>query len=124
MASALTDDVADAATKTVDLIKDTDAPIERFTADGAYDRRAVHYAVGDAGVPEVKLVIPPGCRAVASESSADPESNPPTWTQRDDALQVIAAVGRLGWQRESGYRKQGRVENTFFRFKSTLGGKL
>ena len=124
VASVLTGGEANDAITAIDLIEDTDAAIDRFTADGAYDRRSVYRAVGEAGVPEVKLVIPPNCRAVPSDSSADSGSNPPTWTQRDEALQVIDEIGRLGWQRESGYRKQGRVENTFFRFKSMLGGKL
>ncbi len=121
VASVLTGGEADDAITAIDLIEETDATIDRFTADGAYDRRSVYRAVGEAGVAEVKLVIPPNSRAVPSDSSG---SNPLTWAQRDETLRVIDEIGRLGWQRESGYRKQGRVENTFFRFKSTLGGRL
>ena len=33
-------------------------------------------------------------------------------------------VGRREWQKESGYRQQARVENSFFRYKSVFGGGL
>ena len=33
-------------------------------------------------------------------------------------------VGRQGWQRDSGYRRQGAVENLFFRYKRTLGNSI
>ena len=33
-------------------------------------------------------------------------------------------VGRRQWKKESGYHRQGRVENTFFRYKSIIGGRL
>ena len=46
------------------------------------------------------------------------------WGQREAALERIRKVGRRQWQRESGYRQQGRVENGFFRYKSVLGGSL
>ena len=31
---------------------------------------------------------------------------------------------RRKWKKESDYHRQGRVENTFFRYKQILGGKL
>ena len=33
-------------------------------------------------------------------------------------------MGRREWQKESGYRQQARVENSFFRYKSVFGGDL
>ncbi len=47
-----------------------------------------------------------------------------TWAQRNATLETIRNVGRQGWQRESGYRRQGSVENLFFRYKRTLGNSL
>ncbi len=50
-----------------------------------------------------------------------------TWKQRNATLETIREVGRQGWQRESGYRRnggQGAVENLFFRYKRTLGNSL
>ena len=40
------------------------------------------------------------------------------------SLQRIRKVGRRERQKESGYRQQGRVENSFFRYKSVFGGDL
>ncbi len=36
----------------------------------------------------------------------------------------VDAVGRRKWKKEPAYHRQGRVENTFFRYKQILGGKL
>ena len=44
--------------------------------------------------------------------------------QREASLQRIRKVGRREWQKESGYRQQARVENSFFRYKSVFGGDL
>jgi hypothetical protein len=33
-------------------------------------------------------------------------------------------VGRRQWKKESGYHRQGTVENAFFRYKSIIGDRL
>ena len=66
----------------------------------------------------VVIVIPPRRSAL----SAGPTDGP--WAQRDTALERIRQVGRREWQKESGYRQQARVENSFFRYKSVFGGGL
>ena len=33
-------------------------------------------------------------------------------------------MGRRQWKKESGYHRQGRVENTFFRFKTIIGDRI
>ena len=33
-------------------------------------------------------------------------------------------MGRRRWKKESGYSRQARVENTFFRYKSIIGDRL
>ena len=46
-------------------------------------------------------------------------------TVNDGMLHANGDVaGRREWQKESGYRQQARVENSFFRYKSVLGGGL
>ena len=100
------------------LLDQIEAPIRRFTADGAYDHRSVYDRVGAAGTEEVVIVIPPRRTAV----SAGPTDG--SWALREAALQRIRQVGRREWQKESGYRQQARVENGFFRYKSLLGGTL
>ena len=47
-----------------------------------------------------------------------------TWAQRNATLETIRKVGRQGWQRDSVVRRQGAVENLFFRYKRTLGNSL
>jgi hypothetical protein len=36
----------------------------------------------------------------------------------------VKEIGRRQWKKESGYHRQARVENTFFRYKSIVGGRL
>ena len=36
----------------------------------------------------------------------------------------VNEIGRRQWKKESGYHRQARVENTFFRYKSIIGDKL
>ena len=100
------------------LLDTIEVPIRRFTADGAYDHRSVYDQLSAAGTENVVIVIPPRRSAL----SAGPTDGP--WAQRDTALERIRQVGRREWRKESGYRQQARVENSFFRYKSVLGGGL
>ena len=36
----------------------------------------------------------------------------------------VKEIGRRQWKKESGYHQQARVENTFFRYKTTIGPEL
>ncbi len=118
VAAKLTVSSGDDASTLPDLLDQIEAPIRRFTADGAYDRRSIYDRVGAAGTEDVVIVIPPRRSAVSPRSVGGP------WSQREAALQRISKVGRRDWQKESGYRQQARVENGFFRYKSVLGGGL
>ena len=84
-------------------------PLRRFTGDGAYNTRRVYTAVGEAGGPGVKVVVPLRRPATASVKTTGP------W---------IAEIGRQAWQKKTGYRQQARVEGTFLRYKRILGGSL
>ena len=118
VAAELTASSRDDASTLPALLDTIEVPIRRFTADGAYDHRSVYDQLSAAGTENVVIVIPPRRSAV----SAGPTDGP--WAQRDTALERIRQVGRREWQKESGYRQQGRVENSFFRYKSVLGGGL
>ena len=118
VAAELTTSSGDDASALPDLLDQIEVPIRRFTADGAYDHRSVYDQLSAAGTENVVIVIPPRRSAV----SAGPTDGP--WAQRDTALERIHQVGRREWQKESGYRQQARVENSFFRYKSVLGGGL
>ena len=36
----------------------------------------------------------------------------------------VKEIGRRRWNKESGYHRQARVENVFFRYKSIIGNRL
>ena len=91
------------------LLGQVNAPLRRFTGDGAYNTRRVYTAVGEAGGPGVKVVVPLRRPATASVKTTGP------W---------IAEIGRQAWQKKTGYRQQARVEGTFLRYKRILGGSL
>ncbi len=74
--------------------------------------------LGEVGTANIKIVIPPRRGAVASGGAEG------TCAQRNATFETIRKVGRQGWQRESRYRRQGSVENLFFRYKRTLGNSL
>jgi hypothetical protein len=118
VAAKLTASSRDDASILLDLLGQIEAPIRRFAADGAYDRRSIYDRVGAAGTEDVVIVIPPRPSAVSPRPTDGP------WAQREAALQRIRQAGRREWLNESGYRQQARVENGFFRYKSVLGGGL
>ena len=118
VAAELTASSRDDASTLPDLLAPLEVPIRRFTADGAYDHRSVYDRASAAGTENVVIVIPPRRSAL----SAGPTDGP--WAQREASLQRIRKVGRREWQKESGYRQQARVENSFFRYKSVFGGGL
>ena len=63
------------------------------------------------------VVIPPA--RTANVSAHGPRS-----PARDRTIQLVKQLGRRRWKKASGYHRQGRVENTFFRYKSIIGDGL
>ena len=118
VAEVLTDNTVDDADTFPELLGQIDAPLRRFTGDGAYDKRSVYQAVGEAGGTAVEVVVPPRRPATASPKATGP------WEQRNQHIERIAEIGRRGWQKETGYRQQARVEGTFLRYKRIFGGSL
>ena len=113
LAAELTDnDVADASAFP-NLLSKTEGKINRFTADGAYDRREVYETAGKRGA---YVVVPPQRGAVISGH--------PVLRTRDRHIRRIAKVGRAQWRREKGQHRQARVENTFYRYKRIIGPGL
>ena len=93
-------------------------PIQRFTADGAYDAESVYGALRARPKAPDRIVIPPQVGAIPG---VVPNV---TWPWRPLAIDRIAEVGRAAWRSESGYRQQARVENTMFRYKHIVGSRL
>ena len=48
----------------------------------------------------------------------------PRSTARDRTIKKVRAIGRRRWKKASGYHRQARVENVFFRYKSIIGDGL
>ncbi len=118
IASELTDSGVDDASVGVAMIEGIEGAIERFTADGAYDTRAIYEVLGAAAAPVPTLVIPP--RKTASPSKPREE----LFEQRDAAIARIAEVGRRQWRKEAGAHQQARAENGMYRHKRIIGDAL
>ena len=68
-------------------------------------------------------------RGVRRSSSHRPGRRPssghgPRSPARDRTITLVKQLGRRRWKKASGYHRQGRVENTFFRYKSIIGDGL
>ena len=110
----LTDGSTDDAKTGLDLIHAVEDDVSSFTADAAYDTIAIYEA---AGVRGARVVVPPVRSAVESKSGRRS-------TARDSTVRRVKKIGRRRWKKESGYHRQGTVENTFFRYKSIIGCRL
>ncbi|MBW2377315.1 MAG: IS5 family transposase [Deltaproteobacteria bacterium] len=118
VAGELTKSDIDDASMVPKLLESIDVKLRRFTGDGAYDQRLVYNSVARAGTEDVKVVVPPRKDATPNKRAKG------AWLQRNAHLKQINEIGRQAWQKESGYRQQARAENTFFRWKWTLGDRL
>ncbi len=115
VAEVLTDgDVNDAKTALA-LIDNVEGDIETLTADAAYDTLAIYDASTARGI---EVVVPPSKSATRSRQRRSRSS------VRDRTILRIKEVGRRQWKKESGYHRQARVENTFFRYKTIVGPRL
>ena len=110
----LTEATGDDATTALDLLTAVDGPLVRITADAAYDTVAVYETAGARGAT---VVVPP---ARTANVSGDGPRSP----ARDRTITLVKTLGRRQWKQASGYHRQSRVENTFFRYKSIIGDGL
>ena len=110
----LTGATGDEATTALDLLDAVDGPLVSVTADAAYDTVAVYEASRARGAT---VVIPPA--RTANISGHGPRS-----PARDRTIMLVKTLGRRRWKKASGYHRQDRVENTFFRDTSIIGDGL
>ena len=106
--------MVDDATTALDLLTAVEGPLVRVTADAAYDTVAVYETAGARGAT---VVVPPA--RTANVSGHGPRS-----PARDRTITLVKTLGRRHWKKASGYHRQSRVENTFFRYKSIIGDGL
>jgi len=114
IAHALTEATVDDATTAIELIKAVDGGVASITGDAAYDTIAFYNAAGARGAT---VVVPPAKTARVSRRK-------PRSSARDRTIRRVHAVGRRRWQKASGYHRQARVEDAFFRYKSIIGDSL
>ena len=114
VAQALTEATADDATTGKSLVEQMDRELSSVTADTAYDTIAFY---DEAGARGATVVVPPA--RTASVSRRGPRSR-----VRDRTIKRVKVLGRRRWKKASGYHRQARVENAFFRYKSIIGGGM
>ena len=99
----------------MDFIDGIEDDIANVTADAAYDTLAIYDVSAARGL---EVVVPPSKSATRSRQQR-------SWSgARDRTIMRVKEIGRRQWKKESGYHRQARVENTFFRYKSIVGGRL
>ncbi len=97
-----------------DLLNQITADFNTFIADGAYDGEPISTAVLKQQT-DAKIIVPPHKNAVISDAGD---------TQRDQHIQMIAAHGRIGWQRKVGYNLRNYAELAMQRFKRIFGNTM
>jgi transposase len=107
------DDVGDVS-EIPHLLNQIEADVASMTADGAYDGEAVYDAVAERH-PDASVIIPPRVTAVASGMTS---------AQRGIHITTIERLGRIGWQRRSGYNRRSLIETAMFRYKTIVGRRL
>ena len=117
VAAALTGREADDGAQVGPMLDQVAGPVASVTGDGAYDQARVYARVAQRH-PEAAIIIPPCSTAVPSKMA---ESEP---TQRDCRVQVIAAHGRMAWQKVSGCNRRAWAETAVGRWKRGIGDGL
>jgi IS5 family transposase len=115
VAEVLTDGNVDDAKSALNLVNEVECDIASFTADAAYDTIAIYDATASRGA---EVVVPP------AKSSTRSRRRRSRSDARDRTIMRVKEIGRRRWKKESGYHRQARVENTFFRYKSIIGDRL
>jgi hypothetical protein len=66
------------------MIEELETPSARFTADGAYDRRAIYEVLAPSGEAFTTIVVPPKRTAASYPQAFGP------WRQRNAVIDRIA----------------------------------
>lgn len=95
------------------LLKQVAMPVERVTADGAYDSRECYKAINQRGA---RAVIPPRKGSTLWKDDY--------LAQRNSNLRGVHKFGVQGWKTKSGYHRRSLVETAMFRLKTIFTDKL
>lgn len=101
------------------LLEQIEQEIDKFAADGAYDKRKVYDGL-NAHSPGVKILIPPRKNArIWRHGNTKAER-----LKRDENLRSIRKHGRKEWKKNSGYHVRSLSETAMFRLKTIFGDSL
>ena len=101
------------------LLQQIEQEIDKFAADGAYDKRKVYDSL-NAHSPEVDILIPPRKNARIWKHGNIKTQR----LKRDENLRSIRKQGRQEWKKRSGYHVRSLAETTMFRLKTIFGDGL
>jgi hypothetical protein len=101
------------------LLEQIEQEIDKFAADGAYDKRKVYDAL-NAHSPDVQILIPPRKNArIWKHGNTKTER-----LKRDENLRSIRKQERPAWKKDSGYHIRSLSETAMFRLKTMFGDGL
>jgi hypothetical protein len=101
------------------LLEQIEREIDKFAADGAYDKRKVYDRL-NAHSPGVTILIPPRKNArIWKHGNTKAER-----LKRDENLRSIRKHGRREWKKKSGYHVRSLSETAMFRLKTIFGDSL
>lgn len=101
------------------LLAQIEQELDKFAADGAYDKRKVYDSL-NAHSLGVNILIPPRKNArIWKHGNTKAER-----LKRDENLRSIRKHGRKAWKKQSGYHIRSLAETAMFRLKTIFGDKL
>lgn len=101
------------------LLQQIEQEIDKFAADGAYDKRKVYDSL-NAHSPDVDILIPPRKNARIWQHGNTKTQR----LKRDKNLRSIRKQGRQEWKKLAGYHVRSLAETTMFRLKVIFGDEL
>ena len=118
-AAALTENSISDDMMVESLLQQIEQPIDRFAADGSYDKRKVYNGLNQYA-PNAKVLIPPRKNAhIWQHGNSRLER-----LRRDENLRYIRRHGRKDWKQSSGYHVRSLAETAVFRMKIIFGDRL
>lgn len=117
VAEVLTENSGHDADQVDDLLVQTNAEINTFCGDGAYDQWKVYETLA---AQEIRPIIPPRKNAKIHQhgnTAAEPIA-------RDEAIRIIRREGRKQWKKEVNYHRRSLSETAMHRVKCCFGYKL
>ena len=112
VANSLTDHGKDDRTQLPVLLKTIKA--KEFLADTGYDGEDVYNQIRQQGM---RPIIRPPNSAISRKLNQDK-------TERQEAVDYQEKNGYHAWRKKNKYGRRERVENTFYRFKTSVGDKF